>query len=542
LTDIKTHNKKVFISTDNGFAVADESISSLKLNYSINTSSISTTVPYTGELFNEMEDIGTYIINSPKFSYQNRFFDQFIRTNSIWVSCENNGKQLASFTSSVGGSFVPGPKNRNNTLTKPSIYKISKGEIDFHLGNRNLPGYEMPWVIKNWPANGNVLEGEAEALAPFMDMNNDNCYDPGNGDFPFILGDTAIFVMYNDGGNNFPFTLTESLGIEIHAMVSVFNQPSLKHIDESVFIRYTIINRSGNDYKNVKVGVNNYFNVGFEGFVGCDPQSGIVYKYNKTASGSNSPAVGMKIINSPFDKFLAFSNSGNQSLAPANGSNDYFNGLHGLWSDSTRVSYGGNGYSPNSTAFSNHMFPGDIKLPSEWSQVHTGQGIIGQERFDDLLSVIPEFDLKDGERKVVDLVVGMAYDSTSTNIYDKVDLLIDQLNLAGNFQQGVVSILPEFSYSNCATGISHPSGRKHNSQLSLYPNPSNGELNVLSIENIESIRIVDMQGRLVQELSFPNESKLHSISLNKQIPSGIYFIQALLDNGNFISEKLILNQ
>jgi hypothetical protein len=51
-----------------------------------------------------------------------------------------------------------------------------------------------------------------------------------------------------------------------------------------------------------------------------------------------------------------------------------------------------------------------------------------------------------------------------------------------------------------------------------------------------------MQGKLIQDLSFSNESNLQAISLNKQIPSGVYFIQAYSNNGNFLSQKLILNR
>jgi hypothetical protein len=35
-------------------------------------------------------------------------------------------------------------------------------------------------------------------LLPFADVNNNGIYDPSYGDYPNVLGDEALYLMYND--------------------------------------------------------------------------------------------------------------------------------------------------------------------------------------------------------------------------------------------------------------------------------------------------------------------------------------------------------
>ena len=48
-----------------------------------------------------------------------------------------------------------------------------------------FPNYKVPDIVKEWPAHGDVSQGQDYYLAPFYDYNNDGTYNWENGDFPW---------------------------------------------------------------------------------------------------------------------------------------------------------------------------------------------------------------------------------------------------------------------------------------------------------------------------------------------------------------------
>ena len=73
----------------------------------------------------------------------------------------------------------------------------------------------------------------------------------------------------------------------------------------------------------------------------------------------------------------------------------------------------------------------------------------------------------------------------------------------------------------------------HNT-VSVYPNPTSGQLFIDSIDPIGSLELYDIQGRKVQEFTISEE---HTIDLTN-ISKGIYFLRIQTDKGIEI-EKLI---
>jgi hypothetical protein len=73
-------------------------------------------------------------------------------------------------------------------------------------------------------------------LAPYADYNNNQIYDPQNGDYPYIFGDQACYSITNDiyaahtetGGNPF--------GAELHTMTYAINNPNDTQIHNSIFL------------------------------------------------------------------------------------------------------------------------------------------------------------------------------------------------------------------------------------------------------------------------------------------------------------------
>ena len=63
------------------------------------------------------------------------------------------------------------------------IWSVTEQEIINHISNYQNNLYTVPNNILNWPGNGEPLNGEAQNLAPYNDVNNNGIYDPQNGDY-----------------------------------------------------------------------------------------------------------------------------------------------------------------------------------------------------------------------------------------------------------------------------------------------------------------------------------------------------------------------
>lgn len=51
--------------------------------------------------------------------------------------------------------------------------------------SQQFPDYKVPEIIKEWPAHGDVTQGQDYYLAPFYDFNGDGHYNWEDGDFPW---------------------------------------------------------------------------------------------------------------------------------------------------------------------------------------------------------------------------------------------------------------------------------------------------------------------------------------------------------------------
>ena len=72
------------------------------------------------------------------------------------------------------------------------------------------------------------------------------------------------------------------------------------------------------------------------------------------------------------------------------------------------------------------------------------------------------------------------------------------------------------------------------SDFSVYPNPSNGIINIESKETIETIDILSLEGRKIKSC---NETKIDLSELS----NGIYLMQIKTIDGKFGTKKIIKN-
>ena len=299
-----------------------------------------------------------------------------------------------------------------------------------------FPNYKVPAIIKEWPAHGDVSQGQDYYLAPFYDFNEDGHYNWQDGDYPWhditrtkecsidrkvsLYGDLNYWWVMNDKGNIHTETGADPIGMEIRAQAFAF--ASNDEINNMTFYNYELINRGTQTLYNTYFG---FFTDGalgdpYDDYVGCDVNRGLGYYYNgDNYDGDNSgfkgygyspPAVGVDFFEGPYQdndgidnafgiwenealngigfgdgvidnerfgmrRFLYYSNTtngANPNQTDPVYSGDYYNYLRGFWKDGTKFVYGGSGHISDPEADPNT--PCDFMFPGNTDPQGWGTG------------------------------------------------------------------------------------------------------------------------------------------------------------------------
>ena len=109
-----------------------------------------------------------------------------------------------------------------------------------------------------------------------------------------------------------------------------------------------------------------------------------------------------------------------------------------------------------------------------------------------------------------------------------IDVSTEGLSVAPDVYDGGGSL---YTRLKSVTGIAI---QTDNSKLSISPNPTVNSFTINGIDNIESIKILDLNGNILQ---YKAHEKLDVINIS-EFPSGIYIIQAI-SKDKIYTEKLI---
>lgn len=281
-------------------------------------------------------------------------------SSSLWIGgldINNQLKLAAQRYRQVGIDYWTGPLTIDGTASidetvcaqYDEFFKITRAQVDEFLSHTDpidghfIPSsdYVIPPAILNWPAHGDVSQGQSYYLAPFYDVGADGEYDPMAGDYPYydvtnelchtetptmeqefegtvtgsiladqvIKGDQTLWYIFNDKGNIHTETTGSAIGMEIRAQAFAFATNDV--INNMTFYSYEIINRSTFSLTQT------YFcpwmdpdlGYAFDDFVGCDVGRGLGYCYNGTAIdgsgeveayGDQPPAVGVDFFQGPY--------------------------------------------------------------------------------------------------------------------------------------------------------------------------------------------------------------------------------------------------
>lgn len=183
------------------------------------------------------------------------------------------------------------------------VWKVSRSNIYYHLLHWNDNNYNPTDGIKNWPAHGDTLKGEAYYLAPFYDNNGDGNYNPFDGDFPEIYGDQAIFLMYNQIRPRVLINqgLFDYMGqipdrniskTEVHCMFYAYANGEDPALNNTIFSKIKFINRSNETYDNAYIGLMGDLDIGNpqDDYIGSNVMGNSFYAYNGDAIDESSSA------------------------------------------------------------------------------------------------------------------------------------------------------------------------------------------------------------------------------------------------------------
>ena len=153
-------------------------------------------------------------------------------------------------------------------------------------------GYSMPEWFNEWPAHGDTGMGQSYYLAPFTDYNLNGIYDPENGDYPSFCGEKCVYFIFNDKGNVHTSTMSLPIGVEVHGMLYGFNSPENEMLNNTVFLKYNMINRGSLALSNTYAAIWTDFDLGnpTDDNVGANVLRSAVYAYNGDTNDEETSA------------------------------------------------------------------------------------------------------------------------------------------------------------------------------------------------------------------------------------------------------------
>lgn len=539
--DVKTDKHELYLGSNDGFIIGNIDIR----NNGIDSLSINNIRPYIGS----NGAIGNYSYQEDKeFNLFHNSGNILLYANSLGFGGKDQDSSLYfvgerfPFLGDIGCSFYPGPiDNREIREKRNWMFKVKRAEIGYHLNNYTQPNYKMPDGIKNWPAHGDVSLGEAACLAPFVDVDNDGNYDPEKGDYPYIRGDEAIYIIYNDYGRH---TIKDGkpMNVEVHLMLYAYETGN-EELKNTIFANYRLINRSEKTYHDFYAGTIAEFKLGErDDYEGCDTTLNMSYVYNGDnfdgyiqGSGfkENPPAFGITFLNRKLTNMMSYTGS-NTILGYPHSVEDYNNYFRSRWKGGYKLVEGGMGVPgsvPPPYNYVKHIYPGDPVNNTGWTRYNSG---ISFGRARSISSTGPNV-FSSGDVFELDIAYVYARDTSFTNLENLAKLKLDVQAIRQFYNNQSFLHLDD----NCMlVGIEENKDFfTEESSVQLMPNPSSGRVTLSSKENIQTIQVITIDGKMIKK------EKANQINYDLDLRSlspGVYFIRVQVDE-EWTTEKVVLH-
>ncbi len=368
----------------------------------------------------------------------------------LWLGGRTPDSELRVAASLFGillneDDYYPGPLPPNGALPQYDCsgwnrtFRVRRFEIEQHqadFADNGAVDAPLP-VILEWPAKGNphfeertglALPNDEHGLAPYRDVNQNGIYDPLMGDYPAledidVLPAQLVWNVFNDLNGPHKVSGAPPLGVEVHRTVWVFGCAGSPLLNQSVFVRYKIINRSAQPLEEMRMGLFVDFDIGCyrDDFIGTAPALNAFFGYNGTPQDQQScvawsgtsfqgppPIQSAIILDQPLAAAHYFTNS-DQPILPLTFPSDslaMYRLMGGFFPDSTPITAGSAGYDSGGPVIP-FVFPGDPADPGTWAMPNT------ELEPDDFNSV--------GGIAIGTLSPGEAFEATTARVYTSTD-------------------------------------------------------------------------------------------------------------------------
>ncbi|MCC5917341.1 MAG: T9SS type A sorting domain-containing protein [Cryomorphaceae bacterium] len=482
-----------------------------------------------------------------------RFF-----TQNFWLSVERNSENgtAADEFRQRGICFFSGPIGQTMDsayVTKyDRVWKLTKDEIDQHIRRSGNPFYRVPESISSWPGNGDVQNGEPHQLAPFVDVNGNGIYEPHLGDYPEIRGDVMLYAIFNDQRIAFRRNLSVSVGVDVHCMIYAFDDPNVPETKDAIFYHYKVVNRSDEDWRDVRVAqftdleIGDY-PAGLGDMFGSDSTKNMVFAYTQnemdstTGTYPNPPAVVGGPLHNQLEGVLYYLNtSWPINNAPLN-QLDLYNYM--------RFQNGNN--TPN-LRLENPSGPGDtnngmgirnnpLNPPTQWAFNRAANWYFPPNNVVDvrIVPTIKTGDIAPGESRCVDF-----YYVFGENENDQTGNILASLVTT----EAKVPIIKSYFYDKnfgCFGGkLDVEAFEAIPKHFRIYPNPLTSD-NKIMVEHdgngFQRVAMYSMAGTTVK-VTQVQRGNLTEIEVPKGLSNGMYILQLMDENGKISSHKILVGE
>jgi len=458
------------------------------------------------------------VVNSSSgFEYPAGSSQYLIFATSFWFGGTdvNNQLKFAGQMYAGGEDLYTGPLTTTGAAEiTPSVqmaydvmWTVSKAEIDDHIQNYNTSGYVMPFGIAQWPAHGDAAQDQDFYLAPFVDVNSNDIYDPENGDYPLIRGDVATYLIMNDKADLHFNSGGDIIGMEAHFMF--YQYETQDDLNNTTFVNIKLINRGTQTLYDFSVGAFLDADIGDpnDDFFGSDSTLNMMYIYNGDSLDNiydaQAPAIGMVSLNHDLYTAGSYSNFSGPAGLPLTASEYYLN-LQGYHRDGSPRTLGGYGH--GGTVANKFQFHGDPNTVGEWSEVDEGNLPTDKRA---MLSTTP-FVLVPNAEICYDFafVVG-----DGGNHLENVAHLKSAVNFVQDFYDNQT-----YTCENYEDVLSVTPNQL--SELLMYPNPSHDQFTIEATGDFE-LRVLNLLGQEIVDLG----TYSGKVSIQHEFNPGMYFIE-----------------
>lgn len=533
---------------------------------------------------------------SPALTYlENGARPTLLYGNGLWLSGASSDEQTMTSVSQYGpeSDMQPGPLDSAGMITQATVqqydrlWKLTRADVERHQAwfacsqdpGCNMEalfpgGYTMPEAIASWPAHGDVTIGEAHNLAPFLDEDQNGLYDPLAGDVPCIPGDAAVFTIFNDLAQ--VRTGGAPLRVEVHMTTFGYESGGPDGLlDQVLFMKYKIINRSGRAYTDLFIGSFNDADIEcpYGEHVGSDVRRSLTYSSKSQDYHCSDiwpgpffegapPAFGITVLqgarlepdgadNTDLPALPAFNGTGfgdgvidnerygwvvnmphfsSGGFAPPETTDPSFEPqfssyLRGYWKDGTPLTYGGIGYGGTTPTL--QCFPDDSDplgfatggVPqAPWSEGSAGLPADDRRTISTMGPVVMVPDQE--EEIVLAYVLGRADPETGASSVVGLQANVDALKALVGDLPGVLQ-----GSSTCAVypvGIQRPAVA--DASLLLHPNPAQDLVRISLPNGVQHAdwRLFDARGAQVLAGSARSGPAVLDVAA---LPAGLYLVQ-----------------